>query len=48
VVDVLGAVEGLARPSPELALEEVAEALLEDVADLGEVTLANAPDVDLG
>src|SRR5205823_3042700 len=48
VVDVLRAAERLARPGAELALEEVAEGLLEDVADLREVTLADAADLDLG
>ena len=47
VVDVLGAVERLARTRPQLALEEVAEALLEDVLDLREVALADATDLDL-
>src|SRR5207249_10519847 len=48
VVDVLRASEGLARPRAELPLEEVAERLLEDVLDPGEIALPNAPDLDLG
>src|SRR2546430_7211142 len=48
VVDVLRATERLARPRAELTLEEVAEGLLEHVADLGEIALADAADLDLG
>src|SRR5207247_10247452 len=48
VVDVLRASEGLARPRAELPLEAVAERLLEDVLDPGEIALPNAPDLDLG
>src|SRR5262249_110350 len=46
VVDVLRAAEDLARPRPHLALEEIAEGLLDDVAHLGEVALAHATDLD--
>jgi hypothetical protein len=48
VVHVLGAVERLAGPRPELTLEEVAEALLEGVLDLGEIALADPADLHLG
>ena len=48
VVHVLGAVEGLAGAGAELPLEEVSEALLEDVPDAREVALANASDLHLG
>src|SRR5262249_28846282 len=47
-MDVLGAAEDLARTGPDLALEEVAERLLDDVAHLGQIALANAPDLDEG
>jgi hypothetical protein len=46
VVHVLGAAEDLTRPRAHLPLEEVAEGLLDDVADLGEVALADAADLD--
>jgi hypothetical protein len=45
-MDVLGAAKHLARPRAHLPLEEVAEGLLDDVADLGEVSLAYAADLD--
>ena len=45
-MDVLGAAEHLARPRAHLPFEKVAEGLLDDVADLGEVTLAYAADLD--
>ena len=46
MVHVLRAPESLARPRPELALEEVREGLLDDVADPGEVALLDATDQD--
>src|SRR6267143_3315066 len=48
VVDVLRPAERLTRAGAELTLEEVAEGLLHDVADLREVALADATDLDLG
>ena len=45
-MDVLGAAEDLARARAHLPLEEVAEGLLDDVADLGEVALAHPADLD--
>src|SRR5204862_195981 len=47
VMNVLGAAEGLARTRAELPFEEIGEGLLDDVAGLGEVTLANATDLNL-
>src|ERR1700737_3528581 len=46
VVHVLGAAEDLSRPGAHLPLEEVAEGLLDDVAHLGEIALADAADLD--
>jgi hypothetical protein len=46
MVDVLGAAERLAGAGAELPLEEITEALFEDVPDLGQVTLADASDLD--
>src|SRR6266481_3148200 len=46
MMHVLRAAEHLARPRPHLALEEIAEGLLDDVAHLGKVALAHAPDLD--
>ena len=46
-MNVLGAAEGLARTRAELPFEEIGEGLLDDVAGLGEVTLANATDLNL-
>src|SRR5437764_851855 len=46
VVHVLGAVEDLPRARAHLALEEIAEGLLEDVTHLAEIALADAPDLD--
>src|SRR6185503_6432664 len=48
MVDVLGPAEYLARPRADLALEEIAEGLLDDVADLGQIALADATDLDQG
>jgi hypothetical protein len=48
VVDVLGPAEDLARARAHLALEEVAERLLDDIAHLGQIALAHAPDLDEG
>jgi hypothetical protein len=48
MVDVLGAAERLARPRAQLALEEIAEGLLHDVADLRQVALANSTDLHFG
>ena len=48
MVDVLRAAERLARPRAQLALEEIAEGLLHDVADLRQVALANSTDLHLG
>ena len=48
VVHVLGAVEDLPRARAHLALEEIAEGLLEDVTHLAEIALADAPDLDQG
>src|SRR5262249_17465695 len=48
VVDVLGALERLARTGAELPLEEVAERLLEHVADAREIALLDPADLDLG
>src|SRR5262249_9008550 len=47
VMDILGAAEGLARTRAELPFEEIGEGLLDDVAGLGEITLANATDLNL-
>src|SRR5215469_141062 len=46
VMDILRAAEDLTRSRAHLALEEVAERLLDDVAHLGEVALAHATDLD--
>jgi hypothetical protein len=48
MVDILGAAEDLARARAHLALEEVGEGLLDHVADLGEIPLPDAPDLDEG
>src|SRR6266536_1232609 len=46
MMHVLSAAEHLAWPRPHLALEEIAEGLLDHVAHLGEVALAHAADLD--
>src|SRR5207253_7722719 len=47
VVDILRSAEDLTRTRAELPLEVVAEGLLDHVADLGEIPLADAPDLDV-
>src|SRR5262249_20857022 len=46
VVNVLRATECLARPGAELAFEEIAEGLLEDVLHARQVALAHAPNLN--
>ena len=48
MVHVLRAAERLPGSGAELALEEVAEGLLHDVADLRQVALANPADLNFG
>ena len=48
MMDVLRAAEGLARSRAQLPLEEIAEGLLHDVADLGEIALPHPSDLNLG
>jgi len=48
MVHVLGPAEHLAGPRAHLPLEEIAEGLLDDVADLGEIALPDTADLDEG
>jgi hypothetical protein len=45
-MNVLSAGEDLPRSGPDLALEEIAERLFEHIAHLGEITFADAADLD--
>jgi hypothetical protein len=45
-MNVLGATERLARAGAQLALQEVTERLVDDVANAGEIALAHTTDVD--
>ncbi len=46
MMDVLSAAEDLTRPRAHLALEEIAEGLLDHVAHLREIALPDAADLD--